>query len=243
MHDFIEDIYKYAEIIPGIKEIQFFAHKEDEMDIIEEWAKLSIRITDFCKELKNGGNPLGDKLYSQIFSITQAFNQTKSFTKLADGLEEILPMFYEALSCFNGIDVTEGDYRLFSTRSGYLSLEKLSTQKVYHSVIDPMWEAHDAAFSLFKPDYTSYAMLGCGLGYLPYQLFQMSDSSADIYIFHASEELVSYALDFGVLSLIPPEKLHIFCDSNVIDLLSAFTNLPHDSEHIKTHFCLDFLIY
>lgn len=233
MVDFIYDIYKYSQIIPTIKEVIRYCYQGKNASVKSSWKDIQTLIPELCENIKNTDWSLANDIIS---ACEKACSYTTSivanYKLMGDELELALPMFYKAMSYISTIDVTEGDYRLFSSRSGFLSLESLKHNHIYHSSLDPLSEASEQVLSSYLTSHTQYHIVGCGLGYFPYELFKSSDQSLDIYIHHISPEIVNYAFDYGLLDQIPAEKLHIMLYDTEAELLKGlskfdFTNVHH----------------
>lgn len=142
--------------------------------------------------------------------------------------DEILPQIAEYLSMIATIDVTEGKWRLVSSKCGFLNLQNELTKEYVHSLSDPMWEAWKMAGRVYEPDQTSLVLMGAGLGYLPYQIFMKSERSIDIHLFENDPIVVEYAKNYGVLDWIPEDKLHIHINEDSEALLNDFINFDID---------------
>lgn len=210
MEDFVAEIYEYAQLIPATKEIIEKCLCDDRFHVKQMWGEISELYTSFCKHLSTTDPVLAGSIFSKL---TEACNYTTSegqnYNSMADSLNDVIELMYIAMGKESNIDVTDGIYRFFSSRSGYLSLENMKSRKKYHSSLDPVNEALILARRLYDPKFTTFKFLGCGLGYLPWQIFCLSDLSTDIYIYHNDPRLIDYAFRFGVLGLIPENKLHI----------------------------------
>ena len=222
MQDFIFDIYKYAQLIPAMKEIVDKCYEHSHDTVPEEFGAISDLLVAFCEDISKSNYSLA----SDIMNIAEeacAFTRGSApdFIRMGDRLSDILPLLQEGMENLGGIDVEDGNYRLISSKSGFLCLENLTNERRYNSLIDPMHEALIKAKSLYSTKHTQFILAGCDLGYLAYQLYLVSDMSLDIYIYHVDKSIVDYAIEYGVLSWIPEDKLHIITGSKekvLIDL-------------------------
>ena len=225
MQDFISEIYNYAQIIPCLKEIQEEAYANSPHRLMVKWGQIQALLGEFCEETEKRCDGAGRALYGEIQKNCRLVQRGKEDIILfADSLDIVIDKAYVAISKWGKIDVADNNYRIFTSRSGFLSLQRLSDNRHLHSMIDPMTEGRIAARELYDERYLAYKFLGCGLGYLPLQIFNISDCSADIYIYHNDETLVQYALDYGVLSWIPEDKLHIYVNNDEIELLDKYSD-------------------
>lgn len=223
MIDIIKELYKNAEIVSVVKEIIVKYRQRRFWEVESQWGKYSSTILNVCENIAR----LDRKLANEIFNvIEEACEHTKgkvrNYCLMADMLEEIIPLLYRAMSLFGEIDVDDGDYRLFSSASGYLSVEKISTKQYIHSTIDPIEEAFEHASRLYEPKQKEYRLLGCGLGYLALALYKKSKGSIVISIYDLDSKMVDYAFDYGVLSYIPEKHLQVHVIDNEKELLKAF---------------------
>lgn len=225
MEDFINELYTYAQLIPATKEIIAYYYEADDMHAKRQWDEISDLYIDFCKTINSMDSALANAI---LLNLKKACSHTltspANYCLMANGLEETLPLVYKGMSLLGTIDVTEGKYRIQSSKSGFLTLYNSESKRYYHDLIDPYYEAFRLAKRNYNPRYTSYLFLGCGLGYLPWQVFCLSDSSADIYIYHNDEQVVNYSLNYGVLSFIPENKLHIYINNDITELLNEYEN-------------------
>ena len=230
MVDFLEEVYSLADTIFDIKKIIKYAYSGYDIDIIRYWDSVSNKIVKTCQYLNNLDSNLANKI---MFAIEHACKHTTStpgnYNLFADELTNTLPLLYEASTLLGEIDSTDNDFQFKSSKSGFLSLKNTRTNKQYNSLIDPMYEAYEHACRIYSPSFISFKIMGCDLGYLPYQLFELSDRSMNLYIYHTSKEAIQYAYDFGVLSWIPENKLHIIINSNIQSLFASYI----DAEEIS----------
>lgn len=238
MEKFISDIYKCAELIPLCKRLKEAAVTGQEglaKSIMECMLPTTQELVDrFTSE----GKETGSRLITQWQNVNRAYSRgMMSFPEMADNTESLLSTLYEITDEYTGIDVSENNYRLVSSKSSFLTIQDITTGNYIHSQDDPMFEAWTIAKSIYQPEYTSFAFLGVGLGYLPEAVFELSDSSADIFIFTSNELMVDYAFHYGVLSDILPEKLHIVIEKDSYKLLDAFSD-PLDIKGKTGYYCL-----
>lgn len=134
---------------------------------------------------------------------------------------KIIPLLEEYIANYTKIvvDNEEGDYIFESTDSGFLTIKNIESNYYFHSTDDPMWEAKKLAEYIFEPSKKEYALWGCGLGYLAYQLYIISYGSVKINIFESDARMIEYAKSYGVLGWIPEENLNIVVDSDILSFL------------------------
>ena len=221
--DFIEELYDKAETILAVKKCADFCKTNQYQNFNVLWKSFQEKFADYCRGVTLNNENLGEELWTKFVEISK-YATDHSRVKVADLLEDIVPLMYEGMAVFGSIDVVENDYRLFSSRSGFLSLQKLSNQELIVSSIDPAYEAYKKACELFKPSTRKFCTLGCEMGYLCWQIYEVSNQSIDIYIYEKDELRVEYALRYGALSKIPKDRLHIYINSDSENIVKAFSD-------------------
>lgn len=226
MLDFIEEIYTYSNAIFELKRIAEYAYAGYSFNIGRYWNEVSEKALSFCDGIKKINPTIANNIFNNLQeACSYTSNASSNYTLFADTItDSVIPLMYQAIELTGTIDVDDDYYHFKSSKSGYLSLSNNQTGHVYNSIIDPMWEAYQHAKRIYSPKYLEFKFLGCDLGYLPYQVFCLSNSSADIYIFENNQLRIDYALNYGVLSLIPNNKLHIIIEPKYEKLLKGYTS-------------------
>ncbi len=219
--DFIEEIYSQSEIIFEVKKAIAYCRKQQPFLFHKKWAVMQQQIADFCKNALSFDVEFGTYIWNQFLEITKD-SENHDYDLAADKLEELIPYLYKAISFLGEIDVTEEPYRLFSTKSGYLGIQNIKTGKFLNSTIDPAWEAYEKSSELCIPSINKFCTLGCNLGYLSWQMYELSCQSIDIYIYDINETMYNYAIHYGLLSKIPKENVHLVIEPNISFLVSKF---------------------
>jgi len=234
MVDFIEEMYLYAQLIPSIKEIIEDCYADKTLIIVQKWNDIRDLLVDFCNLLQKNNNVLGHEIYECCEKATKYSHEygVENYNRMADTFEDIIPLLYDAMKAYGEIDVEENGYRMASSKSGFIALENTMTKSIYNSFSDPMWEAYHLAKKIYDPKVLSYNLLGCELGYLAWQLYSISDCTAEINIYHSSKFIVDYAYNYGVLSWIEEEKLNVIIKDNNKELLESYAlSLADDREN------------
>ncbi len=212
MEDFISEIYEFADLIPSFKMLKKHSLAMAWEMVLDRWNGQKEVLAALCRAVSAENAELGSRIWNQCVSIGSSISNRRS-AEIADLIDNLMPLLYDAMQLYGGIDVTEGDYRIFSSRSGFLSIENTGTS-VSLSDTDPVWEAYEKANVLYFPNMLGFYSLGCELGYLAWQLYEISNRSLDIYIYEFDRQLADYAISYGVLSRISPDKLHLFVDKD-----------------------------
>ncbi len=223
MLDFLEDIYQGSSTILTVKRIIERIERADTDTMETKWVSDIEQINAFLEKALELDADLARELSLKIKKAYEyAQHAPMDLIKMGDELTEAIPLMYRIMEAYGQIDATEGDIRFFSSKAGALTVENIKTGKYRYSAIDPFFQAYQMAKKEYLPQKTRYNIMGVDLGYLPWQIFECSEKSADIYIYELNETNIKYAEDFGTLSYIDPEKLHIVVESDPVKLIDAF---------------------
>ena len=233
MNEYLGQVYYSAQIIPSLKEMLLRRRRQNNYSIQEEWDMLLEPIKTLSIETMKQNTELGKQIWNSWASIMDK-GKNGDIARMGDELEELIPIIYDSMRAYD-VRAEEENYKLYSSKSGFLTMLWKKDERLFHSEIDPMWEAYEHAELLFKPQIMEYHIAGCDLGYLAYQIYNISCGSADIYIYDVDEKRIEIAHEYGVIDWIPTDKLHIIINSqnNLEDTLShAF---EHDYKAIYIH--------
>ena len=172
------------------------------------WESQIDQMVSFCKNTVLLNEQLGTRIWDSL-SVLREYVGKKDSVKFSDVAEELIPSLYEAMDLRGMIDVEEDGYRFFSSKSGFLSLEYTKMNLSMLSATDPAMEAYDKASVMCDPGKKVFCTLGCELGYLAWQMYEVSDRSMDIFIYETDKKKIEYAKSYGVLDWIDSDKLHI----------------------------------
>ena len=136
---------------------------------------------------------------------------------------KLLPLLEKSMQCYGRIrtENEEGDFLFETTRSGFLTIKDLQNDIYIHSTIDPMWEARKAAEYIFDPRKKAYSIRGCGLGYLVYQMYAVSNGAISIRVFEKDARMVEYARRYGVLDWVPDDCIDVIVDADPLPFLES----------------------
>jgi len=230
--DFIKEIYDLAKIIPETKKMIKWCQNHSTALVIGRWNEYGDLFSKFCHTYIEIDKEKAVALWKEMQEI---YSANKGVAYMGSRLEEsILPKLFDAMQNYGGIDVTEGKYRLFSSKSGYLSIQNIECGEYICSLIDPISEAYELAEKLYKPKQKSFYIMGGGLGYLAKALYEISEESLQIYIFEKDEAMMQYGYAYGVLDEIPSECMHFVYDTNPEKLLDRFFDYTAEKGNILT---------
>lgn len=218
--DFLEEIYKEAALYTDMKCLVEMLESDRNGRERDKFPQIYSSLEKMCPEYIKINPTEGVELLNDLKRIRE---HNGDFITIADIFtRSILPKYERYLSRWNKISVDdEQGYCLESSFSGFLTIRDTESGKYFHSKNDPMWEARQKVRQFYDPALKSYSLLGCGLGYIAYQLYCISDGSIPINVFEYDEKMVQYAREYGVLDWIPEECLHVTVDADVLPFLHS----------------------
>lgn len=240
LEDFLKDIYENALALEMVKEASFYSCIRHATIRGGYWNDASAYLEKIIYKIKEYDMQKAVELMQSSLKAKESYNDWHTFSAAIDS--EVVPKLTDYLKQFMGINVTEGDWTLESSMTGFLTL-KDKYGMYLHSPGDPMWESFLYAYSIFKTDAKRYYILGGGLGYLAYQLWRMSEKDADIYVFEIDQKVSEYADLYGVMSLIDPEKIHVITGDDPDIILEQYANSDPDVKTVRTIYYWDFEKY
>lgn len=236
LEDFLQDIYQKAMTLELLKEASFYSNIRHFFNRRDFWNESSDYLEKVIYDLKEIDFKKSVELLESSLKVRDSFNDRHRFASILDN--EVIPKVSDFLHNFTSICVSEGDWTLESSMTGYLTLK--DRKGVYvHSPSDPMWESFLYAYSIYDPGVKRYNILGGGLGYLAYQLWRMSDGEADIYVYEIDENLSAYSYLYGVMSLIEDEKIHYIIGNDTDIIIEKYAEEIPDTKIIRTIYYWD----
>ena len=217
--EFIEEIYRKGIIIEKVREYIAFSNKENDRDARAAYNQAAAGLEKELSGLRQTDAELAEAIENAAIIIRDKFGDPCEAKAIAEG--ELLPLLFCYMLNYSGIEVTEGKYTIQSANSGFLTIRDNELNKTIHNSYDPLWEAYEIAESVFDPEVECYHILGCGLGYLPYQLWGKSEGAVKIIIYEEDSEIIDYAKRFGVLDWIPEGSLTIQHDRRIETVAGA----------------------
>lgn len=204
----------------------------DEWLFAQLWNPCEDLFAELYNELSDKDYQLGCKYNELMNEISQCYT---AFSKCADLIERaLLPLILNYYETLDKKSFCVGNYFYFQSQSGLYSMRHSVLGENYYSEIDPMKETWQMAKYVYRPELETFVFLGCGLAYLPYQLWKYSEESLDIYIIDKSSEMFDSAAKYGMLNYIDPGKLHlIVCEDNY-ELVEMFKKI--DVDYDKSRF-------
>ena len=236
--EFIEDIYKNSKLLLSLKKMEEGCRKKKYNAFREQWKENADIMVELCRNTALIDEQLGINIWTMLQETKKEVERGR-YNIVADLLSEVRNYIQEAIALQGNIDVSEENCRLFSTRSGFLNVELLDSDRILYSNIDPAWDRYMLAKALYIPTMKHFFVLGCGLGYLPWQMYEVANEGIDIHILDIDSTMVGYAKDFGALSYIPKDKLHITVGEDVFEVISEGTKIIDDLDESEVVFYIE----
>lgn len=216
--EFLEEIYQEAVLRTELKCLYQQLISGDDGEARQNYQQIADNLEVIGRQYIEVNPQDGMEFRNDLYKL-QEYNG--NYLGLADFIESnILPKYEKYLNHLNKICVEdEQGYCLESSLYGFLTLKDTKNGRYYHSQNDPMWEARQIAKRIFNPAMKSYSLLGCGLGYIAYQLYCISDGSVPIHLYEYDNKMIQYARHYGVLDWIPQECLSVTVDADILPFL------------------------
>lgn len=219
--DFLEEIYQDAKLISEMRQIVCYAQVHDEFHVKEKYMEQFPKLIRVCQRYAQSDSTGAEEFMSCLQEIQDI---SHDLILMGDIIEHrLLPLLERSIRHYGAIrtENEEGDYLFQTTGSGFLTIKDLQNNLYIHSTIDPMWEAGKVAECIFDPRNRAYSIYGCGLGYLIYQLYVISNGSIFIRIFEKDARMVEYARRYGVLDWVPADCIEIIVDVDPLPFLES----------------------
>lgn len=226
--EFLEPIYKKALLITDFEDSAYFLRKQDLVTAKKTYNSAISEVEALLLELAAADSGLAGRILTCAQQIAEDWNDPSR----ASGhiCRSLIPLMYEYMSLFSGIDVTEGKYRLQSTDSGFLTLTDTESKIAFHDTHNPMTEAAVLAENIYDPTNKEIHILGCDLGYLPYMLYKKSQGASKIIIYEDAKSVISYSKQFGVMSWIPESLIEFVTSDDPLNLARKFLDYIKNNE-------------
>ena len=219
--EFLESIYQEAKLLCELKQMVEWSRVSDEQHLVLAGNTVMPKVGQLCQRYVEQDKEKGMQLWEAAQSVTKVKGDMLLTGDIIE--HQVIPLLEESMRQWGNIQIEdeEGIFRFESTVSGFLTLKNMKRNIYYHSTVDPMWEACKRAEYIYDPKNDAYSILGCGLGYLAYQLYLISQGSIVIHVFERDAKMVEYAKCYGVLDWIPEENLDIVIDSDILSFLHS----------------------
>lgn len=219
--DFLEEIYKDAKLISEMRQIACYAQVHDEHHVRMKYSEILPELIRVCQRYTQLDRTGGEEFMSCLQEIHDV---SHDLILIGDIIEhKLLPLLEKSMQDYGAIQTENegGDFLFQTTASGFLTVKDLQNDIYIHSTLDPMWEAGKVAEYIFDPRKKAYSIRGCGLGYLIYQLYVITNGTASIRVFEKDTRMVEYARRYGVLDWVPDDCISVVVDADPLPFLES----------------------
>lgn len=218
--EFLEKIYEDSMIIEYLQEYIFNVLADRESVINECYNHGAAGVERILSVIAQSDMAMAESLQNAMLKIVEHYGDRKRAVALLK--RKVFPLLYKYMSDYTGIEVESGKYVLKSADTGFLTIRDTEQDLYLHDPSDPAGEAYQRAQNLVKPEMERFLIYGCGLGYLAWQIYRVSEGTIDICIFEEDADIIEFARKYGVLDRIPEVRLKVFCDPDVKYLSERF---------------------
>ncbi|RKM60399.1 DUF115 domain-containing protein [Butyrivibrio sp. CB08] len=228
--EFLENIYKQSLLISDFEDSVHFLREGNKFDAQKLYNSAISSVESIIKELSGNDRELAEALLTSARTISENWEDSSYASALITS--SLIPLMYKYMSYFTDIDVTENEFRIKSSDSGFLTITDLQNQVTYHDTHNPLNEASEVAESFYAPTNREVHLFGCDMGYLPYMLHKKSDGAIKIVIYESDSRIVNYAREFGILDWIPESDIEFVLIQDLTLLLKEYLDFinSHDQE-------------
>ena len=223
MEDSYREIFEEAMICENLREIAELYAITDKHSVIKLWNETTDRIVSLCNKISAEERELATTIMNAATLVRESFDNDGYIQYILQ--MQLIPGMMRYLERYGSIDVDDGYWSICGTPSGFVSLKCLENEMYLHSAYDPMNEAYLLAKNLYETGKRDFWFFGCGLGYLPYQMWKISGGSVRVHICEYKSEMIEYAGLFGPLDLIDKDMLDIRLFPDFASLVNEYTSL------------------
>ncbi|SCY05335.1 HAD-superfamily phosphatase, subfamily IIIC/FkbH-like domain-containing protein [Lachnospiraceae bacterium XBB2008] len=229
-------IYHDAMIIEQLREMLVKSSLCDPNGVIRSRRNVSTNIGDYIKRLAQIDIELGKAVLKEWRSVNEVKDD---FRLISYNIEAgLLPSMIGSLQVmYSPVNTKVGKWLIERSTVGFMTVKDCDTEKCIHSLYDPMHEAYELAGRLYNASMDEFHILGCGLGYLAYQIWIKSDRSVHIYIYEDDATMKDLAYSAGVLSWISDESVTLIDGKNAEDIAIKFINSLNNGQ--SNHYVSD----
>lgn len=220
MEDFIADIYQHSFVISNLKEFIFLLNSGRLSKARAIYNDTAAELEKWLEAIASSDPSIASSIQDIAIEIKDCYEDRSKCKGLVEG--HLIPALYGCIGNSNTIEVTEGKYTLISSDTGFLTIRDDEACIYLHDVHDPMHEAYQIVNNLYKPKMEDFFILGCGLGYEAYQVYNQSEGAAKIHLYEEDDAILQYAMLYGVLSLIPSDNINVIHISDYEKLAGQF---------------------
>ncbi len=223
MEESYREIFEEAMICEDLRELVDLYAITDKHSVIMLWNETTERIVSLCNRISVEDRELATTIMNAATLARESFDNDGYMQYVLQ--DRLIPGMMRYLERYRSIDVDDGYWSICGTPSGFVSLKCIESGMYLHSAYDPMNEAYLLANNLYKVGQKDFYFFGCGLGYLPYQMWKISNGSVKVHICEYKSEMVEYAHLFGPIDLIDEDMLDIQLFPDFAALVNEYTSL------------------
>lgn len=217
---FLEKIYSDAMIIDRLRECVRLLAAYDNREAIKAFNTAMADLQNLLQEYAKADANSANKLQADALSVTRNWDDIASTVGIITG--KLIPKLYGYMSNFTDIEVEDQGHLIKSSDSGFLTIKSADTRRFLHDIHDPMEEAGRIADKIYDAAMEKLIIFGCGLGYLPYKIWERSGGAISIVVYEEKPEIIEYATHYGVLSWIAENSIEIVHDPDGMRLMGKF---------------------
>lgn len=221
MDENVKVMYEDAMTLMEINVLEYESALNNVERIRFSWEKFCTLLRSMIMRLGKVDMQTAKNLLSKWESVGAGVTDYRRLTTGA--VCELRPLIQDALNrLYPYVEMEYGRWMVKQTPSAFFSVMEINTERYIHSPYSPMYEAFLLANELYCDDMEEFHLLGCGLGYLAYQLWIKSEKTLRIHVYEEDEFLREASFSIGVLGWIDDPCL-VFepCDDKE-DMLRSF---------------------
>lgn len=223
-----EIMYSDAMIAEELKYVQEDICLLNFGDAISKWEVVSKKIESLIPRVAQVNFEAGKELLACWKYAREERNDPRELSMRIES--KLVPELLKSFSLlYNPINIQDSEYIFEKTDIGFITIKDSNTHRYLHSPLDPMNEARCLAEMIYDPRMGEFHIWGCGLGYLAYQIWEMSQHSVKIYIYEEDSSVIEYAKNIGVLSYIDEDFLSIVNSTDIDSMIRTFISASDNS--------------
>ncbi|MCR5249159.1 MAG: DUF115 domain-containing protein [Lachnospiraceae bacterium] len=230
MEQSVEEMYKDALAVTRLQETLRWGAVGAPRRTRESWERASALISGLIPRIGMVNMETAGVLMKAWKATRESGDDIRALSACIDSV--LLPVLKDALGVlYDRISFTVGNLEVRNAGFGFFSLKDLVENRCLHDPYDPMREAVEQARELYSEEMGCFHILGVGLGYLAWQVWEQSEHSVDIYIYEDDQIMLQLAYQVGVLSWIDREHLIVVEGQDAEKMLQRFLYTEDNSLH------------
>lgn len=215
-----ELLFKYAQFHYDCRACVEFCYSKNRPDLLILWGKHAQTIIDIVEVWRRTDFEAAESFYNAARKIADNIEDLILCASVYEN--EIIPGLNRFLSTVDKREISEGNYNITNSLSGAYTVLDTSHRRYLHSEYNPLYEARKQAESIYSPKADEAVIIGDGLGYLSYELYELSQHSLKITVLQNDANLNTVAQKYGVYNLLPKADINIVAIENTHALFEMF---------------------